>query len=116
MHMSKALLRSIMEMSRKKTADLIAAIEKRPDAKAILACRPGPGRAHLAWQLMHLGATDDRHLYVRMKGGDAKDPELVRRYAGGSTPDDTIPNLDEIRRYLTARRQEMIDHLRTLDD
>ena len=65
---------------------------------------------------MHLGATDDRHLYVRMKGGEPKEPDYVRRFAGGSTVDDTIPSLDEIRRYITARRQEMLDHLRTLDD
>ena len=51
-----------------------------------------------------------------MKGGEPKEPEYVRRFAGGSTPDDNIPTLDEIRRYLVARRQEMLDHIRSLDE
>src|SRR5262245_48582783 len=116
MHMSKALLRSIMEMSRKKTADLIAAIEKRPDAKAVLAWRPGPGRAHLAWQLMHLGATDDRHLYVRMRAGEPHDAEMVRRFAGGSAVDDNVPSLEQIKSYIDARRSEILQQLDGLSE
>ena len=115
--MTKTDMVEMLEFVRKKTNDLLDAVAKMPDAPAALAWRPGPGRAHLAWQLMHIAATDDRHLYVRMKGGaDAKEPETVRRFAGGSTPDDTIPTLDEIRRYLTDRRKEMLDHFRSLDD
>ncbi len=114
--MSKALLRSILERSRQKTADLIANIEKRPDAKSALAWRPGPGRAHLGWQLMHIGATDDRHLYVRMRGGEPHDPDLVRRFAGGSTVDDDVPSLEQIRAYNDARRAEILQHLDRLSD
>jgi uncharacterized damage-inducible protein DinB len=113
---TKTDLIELFEFARSKSLATLDAIAKEPDTAAILAWRPGPGRAHLAWQLMHLGATDDRHLYIRMKGGEPKEPEYVRRFAGGSTPDDNIPTLDEIRRYISARRQEMLDHLRTLDE
>ena len=67
---------------------------------------------------MHIAATDDRHLHVRMKGGaEAKEPETVRRFAGGSTPDDTIPSLDTIRAATSRdRRKEMLDHFRSLDE
>src|SRR5260370_20774881 len=109
--MSKALLLSFLERSRQKTLDLIAVIEKHRDAKSILGWRPGPGRAHLAWQLMHIGATDDRHLYVRMCGGEPHDPELVRRFAGGSVPDDEIPSLEQIRAYLDTPRADLFRHL-----
>ena len=114
--MNKADLQEMMEFARRKTLDLIDTIAKAPDPAKVLAWRPGPGRAHLAWQLMHLGATDDRHLGVRMKGGEPKEPDLVRRFAGGSTPDNDIPSLDAIRRYLDERRAALLEHLRGLDE
>jgi uncharacterized damage-inducible protein DinB len=51
-----------------------------------------------------------------MKGGPAAEPDNVRRFAGGSTPDDNIPSIDEIRRYLTERRAAMLDHFASLDE
>jgi uncharacterized damage-inducible protein DinB len=51
-----------------------------------------------------------------MRGGEPKHAEFVRRFAGGSTPDDNVPSLDEVKRYLTDRRAELLDHLRSLDD
>ena len=104
-----------LDFSRAKTLGLIDALAKEANPPAILGWRPGPGRAHLAWQLMHIAATDDRHVHVRMTGGAAQQPDYVRRFAGGSTPDDDIPALDEIRRYLVAQRQELLAHLKGLD-
>lgn len=109
-------LLTIFELPRRKTLQLLDALEAAPQTAAILGWRPGPGRAHIAWQLMHIGATDDRHLHIRMKGGAAREPELVRRFAGGSVPDDQIPSLAEIRSYLIARRQELLEHLGGLSD
>lgn len=114
--MSKAVLKSMLQMARKKTLETLAAIEKLPDAGAVLAWRPGPGRAHIAWQLMHIAATDDRHLHARMRGGEPREPDLVRRFAGGSVPDDMIPSITEIRAYLDTRRDEMLQHLDSLDE
>lgn len=114
--MNKTDLQELMEFSRRKTVELLDHLAKHPDPAKVLGWRPGPGRAHIAWQLMHIGATDDRHLGVRMKGGDPAEPELVRRYAGGSTPDDSIPTLDEVRRYLEQRRAAILEHLRSLDE
>jgi uncharacterized damage-inducible protein DinB len=115
--MTKTDIAELFEFNRKKTNDLLDNVAKLPNPTAALGWRPGPGRAHLAWQLMHIAATDDRHLYVRMKGGaDSKDPGNVARFAGGSTPDDNVPTVDEIRGYLTDRRKEMLDHLLSLDD
>jgi hypothetical protein len=115
--MTSADIRSFLEFVRKKTMDTLDTIAKRPDAAELLAWRPGPGRAHVAWQLMHIAATDDRHLGVRMKGGEPASAENVRRFAGGSTPDDkNVPTIDEIRGYLTERRTAMLNHLATLSD
>lgn len=106
----------MLDFNRQKTMGLLDTVAKQPDVQAALAWRPGLGRAHLGWQLMHIAATDDRHVHVRMTGGQPQDPELVRRFAGGSTPDDNVPILDEIRRYLTTQRAELLGHLKKLPD
>lgn len=111
--MNRAEMRKQLEFVRKKTLELLDSIARQPDAAKILAWRPGPKRAHIAWQLMHVAATDDRHLNVRIRGGDAVSVELVQRFAGGSTPDDYVPDIDEIRRYLTERRAAMLELLET---
>lgn len=113
--MTKADLLEFLEFSRKKTLDLVDNLAKQPNVQDILAWRPGPGRAHLGWQLMHIAATDDRHVHVRMQGGQARDEELVRRFAGGSVPDDQVPALADIRGYLTSQRQALLDHFAKLD-
>jgi DinB family protein len=112
--MNKADLQEILDFSRRKTLDLLDSIAKRPDPAVILGWRPGLGRAHIGWQLMHVAATDDRHLYVRMKGGTPVNPDWVRRFAGGSIPDDDVPSVAAIRQYLAERRQELVDHLNSL--
>jgi|SRR5947209_10488175 len=114
--MTRADVRSFLEFVRKKTLDTLDAIAMRPDAAELLAWRPGPGRAHVAWQFMHIAATDDRHLGVRMKGGEPASADYVKRFAGGSTPDENVPTADEIRKYLTERRSAMLDHLMSLSD
>lgn len=114
--MTKADLKTWMDFARKRTMNLIETIAKEPNPEKILGWRPGPGRAHIAWQLMHLGATDDRHLNIRMNQGEAKETQFVERFAGGSTPDDEIPSLDTIRQYLTSSREAILNHLMSLDD
>ncbi len=114
--MNKAALQSGMEFARQRTEDLMETLASQPNVDAILRWRPGPSRAHIAWQLMHLGATDDRHLNILMKGGQPTKPDYVQRFAGGSTPDEDVPSLAEIRSYLKERREGLLAHLQTLDD
>ena len=114
--MTPSDLVGMLELVRGKTRGLVDAIAGLPDPSKVLGWRPGPGRAHIAWQFMHVAATDDRHLNVRMKGGEAHSPEYVRRFAGGSTPDDDIPPIAEIIKYMTDRRNDLLAHLRSLSE
>ena len=114
--MNKIDIESSLNFARRKFLELLDTIAKTPSPAAILGWRPGPGRAHIAWQFMHIGATDDRHLHVRMTGGEPQEPEFVRRFAGGSVPDDDIPSLEVIRSYLIGQREAMLTHLRMLSD
>jgi hypothetical protein len=106
----------LLDYNRSRTMATLESIAKEADPVHALGWRAVPGRAHTAWQLMHIAATDDRHVHVRMTGGEPQDPELVRRFAGGSTPDDTVPNLNQIREYLTSQRAELVKHLKSLDE
>lgn len=114
--MTPADLVGLLELVRTRTRGLLDAVAALPDPGRVLGWRPGPGRAHIAWQLLHIAGTDDRHLNVRMKGGAPHDPELVRRFAGGSVPDDDIPPLADVRRHLEERRAALLDHLRSLSE
>jgi hypothetical protein len=108
----------ILDFNRSKTLAFVDGLAKVGDIQKALAFRPGPARAHLAWQLMHIAATDDRHVHVRMAapGGQPTSADLVRRFAGGSTPDDDIPNVDAIKGYLDSARKDLIALLKKLDE
>jgi hypothetical protein len=114
--MSKNDLLEFLEFSRKKTLDLLDGLGKLPNSQEALGWRPGPGRAHVAWQIMHIAATDDRHVHVRMRGGQPQREDYVKRFAGGSVPDDDIPPLEEIRDYLLTQRKELLDHMAGVSD
>lgn len=91
-----------LDFARARLLGTLAAIEKSgQDIQRVLAWRPGPGRAHIAWQLMHCAATHHRNLYALFLGGAVKDEALVANYAGGSTPSDMgIPSVESIRQTL----------------
>src|SRR5271165_2101789 len=116
--MTVADLIEMLDFNRTKTLAFIDGLAKVGDVQKALAWRPGPGRAHIGWQLMHIAATDDRHVHVRMAspGGEPRNAELVKRFAGGSTPDDNVPTVDEIRQYLASARQEVLDFLKKVPD
>lgn len=118
--MSFAVLIDVLNFNRQRTLGFVETLAKQDQVAKVLGWRPGSGRAHIAWQLMHIAATDDRHLHVRMHAGpeasQPRNPEYVRRFAGGSTPDDDIPSLEEIRRYLDDQRKELLAFLGKLDD
>jgi len=103
--------------NRTRTLGLLDTIEQLPTPNSILGWRPGPGRAHVAWQLLHIAVTEDLFACQRLvtdKSGCI--PELWDRFRGGSTPDDTIPASWEIRQALSATRDSLLDTLSRFDD
>ncbi len=96
-----------MELNRERTLGTLAAIEKLPDPVKALGWRPGPGRAHIAWQIMHLGITEELFATDRFLGTPPAFADLVPRFRGGSTPDDDIPSLASIREVLTQSRAHL---------
>ena len=92
------LLIKSLEFARARTLGLLDGIEKEPDPQAILAWRPGPGRAHIGWQLMHFAVTEE--IFATERLAPEREPhwkELWPRFRGGSTPDDDVPTVAMIR-------------------
>jgi len=96
-----------MDLNRERTLATLAAIEKLPDPAKALGWRPGPGRAHIAWQLTHVGITEELFASERFLGTTPAFADLVPRFKGGSTPDDNIPPAATVRDVLTQSREHL---------
>lgn len=94
----------VMELCRVRTLATLDEIAKLPDPSVVLGWRPGPGRAHIGWQLTHIGITEELTSTERMLGTTPAFPDLVPRFKFGSTPDDDIPSVDLIRKVLHETR------------
>ncbi|MBA3313463.1 MAG: DinB family protein [Planctomycetota bacterium] len=104
------------EINRQRTLATLDAIGKLPDPQHALGWRPGPGRAHIAWQLMHIGVTEQLFATERLLGQAPEFPELAPRFKGGSTPDDEIPDAATIRHVLESSRQRLLSTVATFSD
>jgi hypothetical protein len=105
------------EFCRARSLGLLDEVEKLPQPQAVLAWRPSPGRAHVGWQLMHIGITEEIFATERLAPNrPAKWTELWPRFRGGSTPDDDVPSPAAIREILTESRKRLLETLRTYDD
>ncbi|MEX2118333.1 MAG: DinB family protein [Pirellulales bacterium] len=102
---------------RNRTLGLLDNIEKQSDARAVLAWRPGRGRAHIGWQLMHIGITEEIFATERLAPHKpAAFTELWPRFRGGSTPDDDVPGPATIRQILDESRGHLLETLRDYGD
>ena len=115
--MDRDTLIQFLEFSRQRLLGTLDAIEKSgQDVQKVLAWRPAPGRAHIGWQAMHLAATHDRYLNLRIKGGAMLDEPLCNAFAGGSTPSDAaVPTLADIRDKLAAHYRNVKEYAATAD-
>lgn len=107
----------VIKWNRTRTLGTLEAIEKLPNPQEALAFRPGPGRAHIGWQLMHIGITEEVFATERLAPEKQRPFEdLWPRFRGGSTPDDDIPAAADIRRVLGETREHLLETLAAFDD
>jgi uncharacterized damage-inducible protein DinB len=105
------------QFNRIRTLATLQRAEKEKDVRQVLGWRPGPGRAHVAWQLMHIGITEE--LFATERLAPETKPaftQLVPRFKGGSTPDDDIPSAALIRQVLTESRTHLLETLNRFGD
>jgi uncharacterized damage-inducible protein DinB len=102
---------------RQRTLGLLDKIESLPDPHDALSWRPGPGRAHIGWQLLHIGVTEEIFATERlMPDKQGMFTELWPRFRGGSTPDDDVPEPAVIRRVLADARAHLLETLSHFGD
>lgn len=106
----------LMDFCRERTLATLQSIEQMPDPQKVLGWRPGPGRAHIAWQVMHVGITEELFATDRFRGTQPAFADLVPRFRGGSTPDDDIPTLAQIRDVLAQSRERLKSTIASLKD
>src|SRR5439155_18493464 len=105
------------QFNRPRTLGLLDKIEQEQESQKILGWRPGPGRAHIAWQLTHIGITEELFATERLVPGSKPTfADLVPRFKGGSTPDDEIPAASLIRRVLNESGAQSLATLTPLGD
>ena len=105
------------QFNRPRTLGILDKIEQESDPQRILGWRPGPGRAHIAWQLTHIGITEELFATERLvPGAKAAFSELVPRFKGGSTPDDDIPRASLVRQVLAESRSHLLETLSRFGD
>jgi uncharacterized damage-inducible protein DinB len=105
------------ESSRERTLGLLDVVEKMRDPAAALVFRPGPGRAHIGWQLLHIAITEELFATERLAPEKtAAWPELLPKFRGGSTPDDNVPSVATIRDVLSISRQHLLATLADFSD
>jgi len=105
------------QFNRPRTLGLLDKIEQEKEPQKILGWRPGLGRAHIAWQLMHIGITEELFATERLvPGSKPAFADLVPRFKGGSTPDDEIPPAAVIRRVLNESRAHLLETLARFGD
>ena len=105
------------QFNRPRTLGLLDKIEQEKEPQKILGWRPGPGRAHIAWQLMHIGITEELFATERLvPGSKPAFADFVPRFKGGSTPDDEIPPAALIRQVLTDSRAHLLETLGRFGD
>jgi uncharacterized damage-inducible protein DinB len=111
------ILTRSFEFNRARTLATLDEIEKLPQPAAAFAYRLGPGRAHIGWQLLHVGITEE--IFATERLAPDKPPkwtDLWPRFRGGSKADDDVPSAATIREILGEARKRLIDTLAGYSD
>lgn len=103
-----ASMSELWKANRERTLGTLEALAALPDPRTVLGWRPGPGRAHIAWQLMHIAVTEELFATERILGTPPGFGGLIGRFRGGSTPDNDIPAVEEIRDVLNQSREHLL--------
>ena len=103
-------VQSIYRMNRERTLGTLDAIAGMDNPQQVLGWRPGPGRAHIGWQLMHVAVAEELFATERLIPGTQPGMgKLIDRFKGGSTPDDDVPTLAGIRAALDTGREHLVE-------
>lgn len=110
--------KEMLEFSRGRVNTLLDEVEQLDDSTdEILKWRPGDGRAHIGWQIMHIAVTEELLSLERLsdRSADALHSQIWDDFKGGSTPADNAPDINSIRTVLNDGRKALFETLDTFD-
>ncbi|MFH1304346.1 MAG: DinB family protein [Planctomycetota bacterium] len=99
----------LLELNRTMTLKFLDEIGQFEDPAAALAYRPGPQRAHIAWQIMHIGITEEIFATARLRTAPSDLTDWFPQYQRGSIADNNIPSVDVIRTVLAQSRKNLLE-------
>jgi len=111
-----AVLLNLLEFIRTRTLATVEEISRLSDPGAALRWQPGPGRAHLGWQLTHIGITEELTATERLNETAPAYADLVPRFKVGSVPDENVPDLGTIRTIFDESRIHLVAALSKFTD
>jgi hypothetical protein len=111
-----AVMLNLMEHVRTRTIGTLDEIARISNSAEVLRWQPGPGRAHLGWQLTHIGITEELTATERLSGTPPAFAELVPRFKVGSVPDQDVPDIATIRQILEVSRGHLVETLSKIRD
>lgn len=111
-----SVLLNLLEFIRTRTLATLDEIARLPDPAAVLRWQPGPGRAHLGWQLTHIGITEELTATERLNETPPAYADLVPRFKVGSVPDENVPDAATIRCILDDARGHLVAVLSKFTD
>jgi DinB superfamily len=111
-----SVLLNLLEFVRTRTLATLDEVARLPDPAAVLCWQPGPGRAHLGWQLTHIGITEELTATERLNETQPAYADLVPRFKVGSVPDDNVPDVETIRSILNEARNHLVAALSKFND
>lgn len=107
---------SVYEMNRIRTLATLDTIAEMDAPQDVLAWRPGPERAHIGWQFMHVAVTEELFATERLLGTVPGMGDLTERFKGGSTPDENVPTMDALHEALATGREHLFATFQQFSD
>jgi uncharacterized damage-inducible protein DinB len=104
-----------IQFNRTKTLASLDLTEKLGGVSTLM-WRPGLGRAHSAWQFMHIAVTEELFATARLFGTAPALGAEIEKYRGGSTPEDLPVAIESIRSALRESRDHLVDALKSFRD
>lgn len=99
----------LLEFNRIMTLKMLDEIDQLNDPLSALAHRPGPQRAHIAWQLMHVAITEELFATDRLRKTPSDLTDWFPQFQKGSIADSNIPSVDVIRTILAQSRKNLLE-------
>ena len=116
MSIDTATIGQLLELNRTMTLKLLTEISQFDDPQSALAYRPGPQRAHIAWQIMHIAITEELFATDRLRKTASNLTDWFPSYQKGSIADDSIPTVETIQSVLEESRTNLLNAISQISE